>query len=226
MVIMNKCLVTKLSGVVNDNTLIRLSTFTGNLSAKESTKTNKLYIGSTADGSFNVKVKENGIVIQDSNVSAGATTGLSCDKVDINYSIEASPKYNINSIVATSVLTARIEELCHCVNLLRIEISYSKSTGNIEDLSSLLKIVLLNIKGCNKLTGEILNLLLQMCNRGRTEGSLQIVAGETAKISFKGQSVAINIFYVTFNSNGCVVATNQEGTDVIATLTNGKWSFN
>ena len=225
MSIMNKCLVTKLSGVVNDNTLIRLSTFTGNLSAKESTKTNKLYIGTTADGSFNVKVKENGVVIQDSNVSASTTTGLSCDKIDTNYSIEASPKYNISSIAATSILTTRIEELCHCVNLSRIEISYSKSTGNIEDLSSLLKLVLLNVKGCNELTGEILNLLLQMCNRGRTEGSLQIFATEAAKLSFKGQSV-VNNFYVTFNSNGCVVATNQEGTDVVATLTNGKWSFN
>lgn len=222
---MNKCLVTKLSGVVNDNTLIRLSTFTGNLSAEESTKTNMLYISTTADGSVNVKVKENGVVIQDSNVAANNTGSFGCDKVDTNYSIEASPKYNIGLISATSVLTARIEELCHCVNLSRIEIQYSKSTGNIEDLSSLLKITMLNIKGCNELTGEILNLLLQMCNRGRTEGSLQIIAIETAKISFKGQSVA-NIFYVTFNSNGCVVATNQEGTDVVATLTNGKWSFN
>lgn len=225
MVIMNKCLVTKLSGVVNDNTLIRLSTFTGNLSVKESTKNNKLYVGATADGSVNVKVKENGVVIQDSNVSANNTISLSCDKVDTNYSIEASPKYNISSISATSVLTARIEELCHCVNLSKIETSYSKSTGNIEDLSSLLKLAVLNIKGCNELTGEILNLLLQMCNRGRTEGSLQIFASETAKLSFKGQSVA-NTFYVTFNSNGCVVATNQEGTDIVATLTNGKWSFN
>ena len=222
---MNKCLVTKLSGVVNDNTLIRLSTFTGNLSAEELTKTNKLYIGSTADGSLNVKVKENGVVIQDSNVAANNTGSFGCDKIDTNYSIEASPKYNISSITATSILTARIEELFHCVNLSRIEISYSKSTGNIEDLSSLLKLALLNVKGCKELTGEILNLLLQMCNRGRTEGSLQITASETAKISFKGQSVA-NIFYVTFNSNGCVVATNQEGTDVVATLTNGKWSFN
>ena len=222
---MNKCLVTKLSGVVNDNTLIRLSTFTSNLSAKESTKINKLYIGTTADGSLNVKVKENGVVIQDSNVAANNTGSFGCDKIDTNYSIEASPKYNISSITATSILTTRIEELFHCVNLSRIEISYSKSTGNIEDLSSLLKLVLLNVKGCKELTGEILNLLLQMCNRGRTEGSLQITAGETAKISFKGQSVA-NIFYVTFNSNGCVVATNQEGTDVVATLTNGKWSFN
>uniref|UniRef100_UPI00242E7B66 hypothetical protein n=1 Tax=Leyella stercorea TaxID=363265 RepID=UPI00242E7B66 len=83
----------------------------------------------------------------------------------------------------------------------------------------------LNIKGCNELTGEILNLLLQMCNRGRTEGSLQISATETAKLSFKGQSV-VNTFYVTFNSSGCVVATNQEGTDVVANLTNGKWNFN
>lgn len=222
---MNKCLVTKLSGVVNDNTLIRLSTFTGNLSAKESTKANKLYISATADGSVNVKVKENGVVIQDSNVSANNTITLSCDKVDTNYSIEASPKYNISSIAATSILTARIEELCHCVNLSKIEISYSNSTGNIEDLSSLLKLAVLNIKGCNELTGEILYLLLQMCNRGRTEGSLQISATETAKLSFKGHSVA-NTFYVTFNSNGCVVATNQEGTDVVATLTNGKWSFN
>ncbi len=222
---MNKCLVTKLSGVVNDNTLIRLSTLTGNLSAKESTKANKLYISATADGSVNVKVKENGVVIQDSNVAANNTSSFGCDKVDTNYSIEASPKYNISSIAATSVLTARIEELCHCVNLSRIEISYSKSTGNIEDLSSLLKLAMLNVKGCNELTGEILNLLLQMCNRGRTEGSLQISATETAKLSFKGQSV-VNIFYVTFNSNGCVVATNQEGTDVVATLTNGKWSFN
>lgn len=225
MALMNKCLVTKLSGVVNDNTLIRLSTFTGNLSAKESTKANNLYISTTADGSVNIKVKENGVVIQDSNVSANNTLTLSCDKVDTNYSIEASPKYNISSISATSVLTARIEELCHCVNLLKIETSYSKSTGNIEDLSSLLKLAVLNIKGCNELTGEILNLLLQMCNRGRTEGSLQISASETAKLSFKGQSV-VNTFYVTFNSNGCVVATNQEGTDVVATLTNGKWSFN
>lgn len=225
MAIMNKCLVTKLSGVVNDNTLIRLSTLTGNLSAKESTKANKLYISATADGSVNVKVKENGVVIQDSNVSANNTISLSCDKVDTNYSIEASPKYNISSIAATSVLTARIEELCHCVNLSKIETSYSKSTGNIEDLSSLLKLAVLNVKGCNELTGEILNLLLQMCNRGRTEGSLQISASETAKLSFKGQSVA-NTFYVTFNSNGCVVATNQEGIDVVATLTNGKWSFN
>lgn len=225
MALMNKCLVTKLSGVVNDNTLIRLSTLTGNLSAEESTKTNKLYISATADGSVNVKVKENGVVIQDSNVSANNTIGLSCDKVDTNYSIEASPKYNISSISATSVLTARIEELCRCVNLSKIEFSYSKSTGNIEDLSSLLKLAVLNVRGCNELTGEILNLLLQMCNRGRTEGSLQISASETAKLSFKGQSVA-NTFYVTFNSNGCVVATNQEGTDVVATLTNGKWSFN
>ncbi len=225
MALMNKCLVTKLSGVVNDNTLIRLSTLTGNLSAKESTKANKLYISATADGSVNVKVKENGVVIQDSNVAANNTSSFGCDKVDTNYSIEASPKYNISSIAATSVLTARIEELCHCVNLSRIEISYSKSTGNIEDLSSLLKLAVLNVKGCNELTGEILNLLLQMCNRGRTEGSLQISATETAKLSFKGQSV-VNIFYVTFNSNGCVVATNQEGTDVVATLTNGKWSFN
>lgn len=225
MSIMNKCLVTKLSGVVNDNTLIRLSTFTGNLRAVESTKANMLYITTNVDGSVNAKVKENGVVIQDLNVAASATTGLLCDKIDTNYSIEVSPKYNISSIAATSVLTARIEELCHCVNLSRIEISYSKSTGNIEDLSSLLKLSLLNIKGCNELTGEILNLLLQMCNRGRTEGSLQITAVETAKISFKGQSV-VNIFYVTFNSNGCVVATNQEGTDVVATLTNGKWSFN
>lgn len=222
---MNKCLVTKLSGVVNDNTLIRLSTFTGNLSAVEATKNNKLYIGSTADGSVNVKVKENGVVIQDSNVPANNAGSFGCDKVDTNYSIEASPKYNIILISATNVLTARIEELCHCVNLSNLEITYSKSTGNIEDLSSLLKLAVLNIKGCNELTGEILNLLLQMCNRGRTEGSLQITAGETAKISFKGQSV-VNIFYVTFNSNGCVVATNQEGTDVVATLTNGKWSFN
>lgn len=222
---MNKCLVTKLSGVVNDNTLIRLSTFTGNLSAKESTKTNKLYIGSTADGSVNVKVKENGIVIQDSNVAANNTGDFGCDKINTNYSIEASPKYNINSITATSIFAARIEELYHCVNLSRIDIQYSKSTGNIEDLSSLLKLVFLNVKGCNELTGEILNLLLQMCNRGRTEGSLQISAIETAKLSFKGQPVE-NIFYVTFNSNGCVVATNQEGTDIVATLTNGKWSFN
>lgn len=226
MALMNKCLVTKLSGVVNDNTLIRLSTLTGNLSAKESTKANKLYISATADGSVNVKVKENGVVIQDSNVSANNTISLSCDKVYTNYSIEASPKYNISSIVATSVLTARIEELCHCVNLSKIETSYSKSTGNIEDLSSLLNLAVLNIKGCNELTGEILNLLLQMCNRGRTEGSLQISATETAKLSFKGQSVVANTFYVTFNSNGCVVATNQEGIDVVATLTNGKWSFN
>lgn len=222
---MNKCLVTKLSGIVNDNTLIRLSTFTGNLSAEELTKTNKLYVSTTADGSINVKIKENGVVIQDSNVSANNTIELSCDKVDTNYSIEASPKYNISSIATTSILTARIEELCHCVNLFKIEISYSNSTGNIEDLSSLLKLAVLNTKGCNELTGEILNLLLQMCNRGRTEGSLQISATETAKLSFKGQSVA-NTFYVTFNSNGCVVATNQEGTDVVATLTNGKWSFN
>lgn len=225
MAIMNKCLVTKLSGVVNDNTLIRLSTLTGNLSAKESTKTNNLYIGATADGSVNVKVKENGVAIQDSNVSANTTITLLCDKVNTNYSIEASPKYNISSIVATSILTARIEELCHCVNLKRIEILYSNSTGNIEDLSSLLKLAVLNIKGCNELTGEILNLLLQMCNRGRTEGSLQISATETAKLSFKGQSV-VNTFYVTFNSSGCVVATNQEGTDVVANLTNGKWNFN
>lgn len=222
---MNKCLVTKLSGVVNDNTLIRLNTFTGNLSAEESTKNNMLYISSNDSGSVNVKVKENGVVIQDSNVSANNTTALSCDKVDTNYSIEASPKYNIGSIVATSILTTRIEELYHCVNLLKIEISYSKITGNIEDLSSLLKLNILNIKGCNELTGEILNLLLQMCNRGRIEGSLQIAAIEAAKISFKGQLVE-NDFYVTFNSNGCVVATNQEGTDVVATLTNGKWSFN
>lgn len=225
MEIMNKCLVTKLSGVVNDNTLIRLSTFTGNLSAKKSTKDNKIYISTNADENVNVKVKENGVVIQDSNVSANNTITLSCDKVDTNYSIEVSPKYNISSISATSVLTARIEELCHCVNLLKIEIPYSKSTGNIEDLSSLLKLAVLNIKGCNELTGEILNLLLQMCNRGRAEGSLQILASETAKLSFKGQSV-VNTFYVTFNSNGCVVATNQDGTDVVATLTNGKWSFN
>lgn len=222
---MNKCLVTRLSGVVNDNTLIRLSTLTGNLSAKESTKDNKLYINATANGSVNVKVKENGVAIQDSNVSASNTITLSCDKVNTNYSIEASPKYNISSIAATSVLTARIEELCHCVNLKKIEILYSNSTGNIEDLSSLLKLTLLNIKGCNELTGEILNLLLQMCNRGRTEGSLQISATETAKLSFKGQSV-VNTFYVTFNSSGCVVATNQEGTDVVANLTNGKWNFN
>lgn len=225
MALMNKCLVTNLSGVVNDNTLIRLSTLTGNLSAKETTKANKLYISANADGSVNVKVKENGVVIQDLNVSASNTISLSCDKVGTNYSVEASPKYNISSIAATSVLTARIEELCHCVNLSKIEISYSKSTGNIEDLSSLLKLAVLNVKGCNELTGEILNLLLQMCNRGRTEGSLQIHASETAKLSFKGQSVA-NDFYVTFNSNGCVVATNQEGTVVVATLTNGKWSFN
>lgn len=222
---MNKCLVTKLSGVVNDNTLIRLSTFTGNLSAEELTKTNKLYVSATADGSVNAKIKENGVIIQDSNASANNTIELSCDKVDTNYSIEASPKYNIISIAATSILTARIEELCHCVNLSKIEISYSKSTGNIEDLSSLLKLAVLNVKSCNELTGEILNLLLQMCNRGRTEGSLQISASETAKLSFKGQSI-VNTFYVTFNSNGCVVATNQEGTDVVATLTNGKWSFN
>lgn len=222
---MNKCLVTRLSGVVNDNTLIRLSTLTGNLSAKESTKDNKLYINATANGSVNVKVKENGVAIQDSNVSASNTITLSCDKVNTNYSIEASPKYNISSIAATSVLTARIEELCHCVNLKKIEILYSNSTGNIEDLSSLLKLTVLNIKGCNELTGEILNLLLQMCNRGRTEGSLQISATETAKLSFKGQSV-VNTFYVTFNSSGCVVATNQEGTDVVANLTNGKWNFN
>lgn len=225
MEIMNKCLVTRLSGVVNDNTLIRLSTLTGNLSAKESTKDNKLYINATANGSVNVKVKENGVAIQDSNVSASNTITLSCDKVNTNYSIEASPKYNISSIAATSVLTARIEELCHCVNLKKIEILYSNSTGNIEDLSSLLKLTVLNIKGCNELTGEILNLLLQMCNRGRTEGSLQISATETAKLSFKGQSV-VNTFYVTFNSSGCVVATNQEGTDVVANLTNGKWNFN
>lgn len=225
MTIMNKCLVTKLSGVVNDNTLIRLSTLTGNLSAKESTKTNNLYISATADGSVNVKVKENGVAIRDSNVSASNTITLLCDKVNTNYSIEASPKYNISSIVATSILTARIEELCHCVNLKRIEILYSNSTGNIEDLSSLLKLAVLNIKGCNELTGEILNLLLQMCNRGRTEGSLQISATETAKLSFKGQSV-VNTFYVRFNSSGCVVATNQEGTDVVANLTNGKWNFN
>lgn len=225
MALMNKCLVIKLSGVVNDNTLIRLSTFTCNLSAIESTKANKLYISATADGSVNVKVKDNGVVIQDSNVSANNTISLSCDKVDTNYSIEASPKYNISTIAATSVLTARIEELCHCVNLSKIETLYSISTGNIEDLSSLLKLAVLDIKGCNELTGEILNLLLQMCNRGRTEGSLKISATETAKLSFKGQSV-VNTFYVTFNSNGCVVATNQEGTDVVATLTNGKWSFN
>lgn len=222
---MNKCLVTKLSGIVNDNTLIRLSTFTGILSAKESTKTNNLYIGATANGSVNIKVKENGVAIQDSNVSASTTITLSCDKVNTNYSIEASPKYNISSISATSILAARIEELCHCVNLSKIELLYSKITGNIEDLSSLLKLAVLNIKGCNELTGEILNLLLQMYNRGRTEGSLQISALETAKLSFKGQLVA-NTFYVTFNSNGCVVATNQEGTDIVATLTNGKWSFN
>ena len=110
-------------------------------------------------------------------------------------------------------------------DLNKIDIIYSISTGNIEDLSSLLKLTTLSVKGCNELTGEILNLLLQMCNRGRTEGSLQITATETAKITFKGQEVA-NVFYVTFNSNGCVVATNQEGTDVVATLTNGKWSFN
>lgn len=225
MVIMNKCLVTKLSGVVNDNTLIRLSTLTGNLSAKETTKTNNLYIGATDDGSVNVKVKENGVVIQDSNVAASNTASFLCDKIDTNYSIEASPKYNIRSIAATSILTARIEELCHCVNLSKLEITYSKTTGNIEDLSSLLKLAVLSVKGCNELTGEILNLLLQMCNRGRTEGSLQISALETAKLSFKGQSV-VNTFYVTFNSNGCVVATNQEGTNVVATLTNGKWSFN
>lgn len=222
---MNKCLVTKLSGIVNDNTLIRLSTFTGNLSAKESTKNNKLYICATADGSVNVKIKENGVVIQDSNVAANNTGSFGCDKIDTNYSLEASPKYSISSIVATSVLTARIEELCHCVNLKKIDIMYSISTGNIEDLSSLLKLTTLTVKGSNELTGEILNLLLQMCNRGRTEGSLQITATESAKITFKGQGVG-NIFYVTFNSNGCVVATNQEGTDVVATLTNGKWSFN
>lgn len=222
---MNKCLVTKLSGVVNDNTLIRLSTLTGNLSAKESTKNNKLYISATADGSINVKVKENGVVIQDSNVAANNTSSFGCDKVDTNYSVEVSPKYSIGSISATNVFTARIEELCHCVNLNKIDIQYSNSTGNIEDLSSLLKLTTLNIKGCNELTGEILNLLLQMCNRGRTEGSLQITATETAKITFKGQGVA-NIFYVTFNSNGCVVATSQEDTDIVATLANGKWSFN
>ena len=225
MVIMNKCLVTKLSGIVNDNTLIRLSTFTGNLSAKESTKNNKLYINTTADGSINVKIKENGVVIQDSNVAANNTGSFWCDKIDTNYGIEASPKYSISSIVGTSILAARIEELCHCVNLNRIDIIYSISTGNIEDLSSLLKLTTLNVKGCKELTGEILNLLLQMCNRGRAEGSLQITATETDKITFKGQGVA-NIFYVTFNSNGCVVATNQEGTDIVATLTNGKWSFN
>lgn len=222
---MNKCLVTKLSGVVNDNTLIRLSTLTGNLSAKESTKNNKLYISATADGSVNVKIKENGVVIQDSNVAANNTGSFGCDKVDTNYSVEVSPKYSISSIVTTSILAARIEELCHCVNLNKIDIPYSISTGNIEDLSSLLKLTTLGTKGCKKLTGEILNLLLQMCNRGRTEGSLQIKATETAKITFKGQGV-VNIFYVTFNINGCVVATNQEGTDVVATLTNGKWSFN
>ena len=222
---MNKCLVTKLSGIVNDNTLIRLSTFTGNLSAIESTKNNMLYIGTTADGSVNVNIKENGVVIQDSNVKANNTGSFNCDKIDTNYSLEASPKYNISSITAVSVLTARIEELYHCVNLNKIDIMYSISTGNIEDLSSLLKLTTLNVKGCNELTGEILNLLLQMCNRGRTEGSLQITATETAKITFKGQGIA-NIFYVTFNSNGCVVATNQEGTDIVATLANGKWSFN
>lgn len=222
---MNKCLVTKLSGVVNDNTLIRLSTLTGNLSAKESTKNNKLYIGTTADGSVNVKIKENGVVIQDSNIAANNTGSFACDKIDTNYSFEASPKYSISSIVCTSILAARVEELWHCVNLNKIDIIYSISTGNIEDLSSLLKLTTLSVKGCNELTGEILNLLLQMCNRGRTEGSLQITATETAKITFKGQEVA-NVFYVTFNSNGCVVATNQEGTDVVATLTNGKWSFN
>lgn len=225
MVIMNKCLVTKLSGIVNDNTLIRLSTFTGNFSARESTMNNKLYIGATADGSVNVKIKENGVVIQDSNVAVNYTGSFRCDKIDTNYSLEASPKYNISSIAAASILTARIEELCHCVNLSKIELSYSKSTGNIEDLSSLLKLAVLNVKGCNELTGEILNLLLQMYNRGRAESSLQITATETAKITFKGQNV-VNIFYVTFNSNGCVVATNQESTNVVATLTNGKWSFN
>ena len=225
---MNKCLVTKLSGTVNNSSIRKLGEVVLHISAIDSPNatSQKLKLGVSKD--VELEIVGNGY-FTDSGLSTnkGKTmTALAAINPfaevyfsNGDYDISIKNKYAINYMDAPSPVSLNIDELSYSKDLTQLTLASKKVTGDISAVKDLTALTQILVQG-SKISGDIaalgkLNKLLY-CYVDNLKGDVSVLAktSELIRFSTNYSSLFGDLSLAAKNLNffGCILSDDSKFT--------------
>lgn len=171
---MKNCLVTKLKGTVNNDTLPKLGVLKMKASPVTISHASQATMKLTTNDTITVKALGGGYFsdrgyeyIETDKLTEkviNASNNVTLYFKNASYDVEVTNKYSITSITiniayinAMSVLSFDLSELAYCNNLTNVSIEYTNCTGDLSLLSALPSLVEFDATGSEQLTGDIIS---------------------------------------------------------------------
>ena len=160
---MNKCLVTKLSGIVNNDKLLKIGElFVFNSVIDNPTKNTQLLQIGVKDNCKISVVGDANLTNENLSEDLGKTKSLSFETANLYVSnkechVSISNKYTITNLSLGKSMKAVLEDLKYSVLITSLNLSNTQTSGDISNLKGLTKLSTLNLSDTN-VVGDISNL--------------------------------------------------------------------